>query len=55
MPRPPLLLGGGSPRMLTMSGELADIVSIVPSLRARALESSDPADVSAPSVAEKLT
>jgi probable F420-dependent oxidoreductase len=31
---PPLVIGGGSRRVLTLAGEFADIVSIVPSLRA---------------------
>ncbi len=30
---PPLVIGGGSRRVLTLAGEYADIVSIVPSLR----------------------
>jgi probable F420-dependent oxidoreductase len=34
LPRPPMVLGGGSPRMLRLGGREADIVSIVASLRA---------------------
>jgi len=34
---PPLVLGGGSKRVLTLAGKLADIVSVVPSLRAGAI------------------
>ena len=34
---PPLVLGGGSPRVLTLAGAVADIVSVVPSLRSGAI------------------
>jgi probable F420-dependent oxidoreductase len=33
-PRPPLMMGGGSPRVLRLAGREADLVSIVASLRA---------------------
>lgn len=36
-PRPPLLMGGGGPRMLRLAGREADIVGINPNLRAGAV------------------
>jgi alkanesulfonate monooxygenase SsuD/methylene tetrahydromethanopterin reductase-like flavin-dependent oxidoreductase (luciferase family) len=53
-PHPPLLLGGGSPRVLRLAGRRADVVSIVASLRAGALGSHAVADLSADRVAEKV-
>lgn len=53
--RPPLMLGGGSPRMLRLAGAKADIVSIVASLRAGEITAGSSTDLSAPAVAEKLS
>jgi probable F420-dependent oxidoreductase len=53
-PHPPLLLGGGSPRVLRLAGREADIVSIVASLRAGSLGAHAVADLSAQRVKEKL-
>ena len=46
---PPLVIGGGSKRILTLAGERADIVSIVPSLAAGVIG----ADMAAGAVIEK--
>jgi alkanesulfonate monooxygenase SsuD/methylene tetrahydromethanopterin reductase-like flavin-dependent oxidoreductase (luciferase family) len=46
---PPLVIGGGSRRVLALAGEYADIVSIVPSLRAGHIGP----EVAAESVVEK--
>ena len=48
---PPLVIGGGSRRVLTLAGEYADIVSIVPSLAAGYVGP----EVAAESVVEKYT
>ena len=53
-PRPPLLLGGGSRRVLRLAGREADIVSIVASLRAGELGAHAVADLSGERVSEKL-
>jgi probable F420-dependent oxidoreductase len=53
-PHPPVLLGGGSPRVLRLAGREADIVSIVASLRAGALGAGSVADLADDRVAEKL-
>jgi probable F420-dependent oxidoreductase len=54
-PRPPILLGGGSPRVLRLAGREGDIVSIVASLRAGALGTHAVADLAADRVAKKLS
>jgi probable F420-dependent oxidoreductase len=48
---PPLVIGGGSRRVLALAGEFADIVSIVPSLNAGHIGP----EVAAESVVEKYT
>jgi probable F420-dependent oxidoreductase len=48
---PPLVIGGGSRRVLALAGEFADIVSIVPSLNAGHIG----AEVAAESVVEKYS
>ena len=48
---PPLVIGGGSKAILTLAGQFADTVSIVPSLAAGSVG----AEVAAESVAEKYT
>jgi probable F420-dependent oxidoreductase len=53
-PHPPIMLGGGSPRVLRFAGREADIVSIVASLRAGALGSHAVEDLMAERVSEKL-
>ena len=53
-PHPPLLLGGGSPRVLRFAGREADIVSIVASLRAGELGTHAVDDLMPEPVHEKL-
>ncbi|MFV0525171.1 MAG: TIGR03621 family F420-dependent LLM class oxidoreductase [Acidimicrobiales bacterium] len=53
-PRPPLLIGGGGPRMLRTAGRLADIVGVNPDLRAGAITVDMAADVTRERVAEKV-
>lgn len=53
-PRPPLLIGGGGPRMLRIAGQLADIVGINPNLVAGAITSETAKDTSAERFEEKL-
>jgi probable F420-dependent oxidoreductase len=54
LPHPPILLGGGSPRVLRLAGREADIVSVVASLRAGALGSHAVVDLAADRVESKL-
>jgi probable F420-dependent oxidoreductase len=49
-PRPPILVGGGGPRVLRLAGREADIVGINPNLRAGAVTN----DAAADSVAEMV-
>src|SRR5206468_2895908 len=53
-PRPPFVLGGGSPRVLRLAGREADIVSIVASLRAGAIGDGAVADLAEEKVDEKV-
>jgi probable F420-dependent oxidoreductase len=53
-PRPPLLIGGGGRRVLTVAGRHADIVSVNPSLRAGVVTSSIMQDTTAERVEQKL-
>jgi probable F420-dependent oxidoreductase len=53
-PHPPLLLGGGSPRVLRLAGREGDIASIVASLRAGALGGHAVADLAEERVVDKL-
>jgi probable F420-dependent oxidoreductase len=53
-PRPPFLLGGGSPRVLRLAGREGDIASIVASLRAGALGAHAVADLAEDRVVGKL-
>jgi probable F420-dependent oxidoreductase len=48
---PPLVIGGGSKRILRLAGQYADVVSVVPSLAAGAIG----AEVAAESVVEKYS
>ena len=53
-PHPPFFLGGGSPRVLRLAGREADVVGIVPSLRAGSVGSHGVRDLSRERVVEKL-
>ncbi len=53
-PHPPFFVGGGSPRVLRLAGELADIVGINASLRAGELGTHAVRDLSRERVAEKI-
>ena len=53
-PRPPFLLGGGSPRVLRLAGREGDVASIVASLRAGALGAHAVADLAEERVVGKL-
>ncbi|MGH9119712.1 MAG: TIGR03621 family F420-dependent LLM class oxidoreductase [Acidimicrobiales bacterium] len=53
-PHPPILIGGGRPRVLAMAGREADIVGINPSLRAGEVGPEAVADVVAERVDEKV-
>ncbi len=53
-PHPPFFVGGGSPRVLRLAGELADIVGINASLRAGELGAHAVRDLSRERVAEKI-
>jgi probable F420-dependent oxidoreductase len=52
--RPPIMLGGGSPRMLRLAGREADLASMVASLRAGAIVAGSAADLSAERVEKKV-
>lgn len=54
-PHPPIFLGGGSPKVLRLAGREADIVGIVPSLRAGHLGEGSVKDLSLESVEEKVS
>lgn len=54
-PRPPLLLGGGGPRVLAMAGEMADIVGIHCRLPGGVERPEDVADLLLERVAEKVS
>jgi probable F420-dependent oxidoreductase len=53
-PRPPLLIGGGGPRMLRTAGRLADIVGVNPNLRAGVINAETAQDTTAERYEEKL-
>jgi probable F420-dependent oxidoreductase len=53
-PRPPIFLGGGSPRVLRLAGAEADVVGIVASLRAGALGRHAIVDLSLEEVTRKI-
>jgi probable F420-dependent oxidoreductase len=53
-PRPPLLIGGGGRRVLSVAGRHADVVSVNPSLRAGTVTSSILADATAERVGQKI-
>jgi probable F420-dependent oxidoreductase len=54
-PRPPLLIGGGGPRVLAFAAREADIVGFNANLRAGAITSEVAADLGADPMAQKLT
>jgi probable F420-dependent oxidoreductase len=54
-PHPPFLIGGGGPRMLKLSGRLADIVGVNPNLRAGAVTAEVGQDATAERYDEKLS
>ncbi|MGY1711357.1 TIGR03621 family F420-dependent LLM class oxidoreductase [Geodermatophilus sp. SYSU D00758] len=54
-PRPPLLIGGGGPRMLDLAAREADIVSVHPRLKSGRLDHAAVADLSAASIARKVS
>lgn len=54
-PRPPLLVGGGSPRVLRIAGREADIVNVSANLEPGVLGAHAVVDFAADRVAEKLT
>jgi probable F420-dependent oxidoreductase len=53
-PRPPLVIGGGGRRVLSVAGRHADVVSVNPSLRAGTITADIVADATAERVAEKV-
>jgi len=53
-PHPPLLIGGGARRMLTIAGREADIVGINPSMRAGAITAEGVRDIVADNVDQKI-
>ena len=54
-PHPPIFMGGGSPKVLRLAGREADIVGIVPSLRAGHLGEGAVRDLARASVEEKVS
>jgi probable F420-dependent oxidoreductase len=54
-PRPPLLIGGGGPRMLRLAGRRADIVGVNPNLRDGAVTADVGRDATAERYAEKVS
>ena len=53
-PRPPILVGGGGPRLLRLAGREADIVGINPNLRAGAIGADTLQDAKADVTAQKI-
>lgn len=53
-PHPPLLLGGGGPRMLRLAAQLADIIAVHPRMAAGTLGPDAAADLSATRVDNKI-
>jgi probable F420-dependent oxidoreductase len=53
-PRPPVVIGGGGRRILSVAGRHADVVSVNPSLRDGTITASILADATAERVAEKV-
>jgi probable F420-dependent oxidoreductase len=53
-PRPPILIGGGGPRVLRLAGRYADIVGINPKLIEGKVTKDTPADSTAARVLEKI-
>jgi probable F420-dependent oxidoreductase len=53
-PHPPILIGGGAPRMLRLAGREADIVGINPTFRAGAITPEGVRDIVAANVSRKI-
>jgi alkanesulfonate monooxygenase SsuD/methylene tetrahydromethanopterin reductase-like flavin-dependent oxidoreductase (luciferase family) len=53
-PRPPLLVGGGGPRILSMAARVADIVGVHCTLRSGVQDADSVADLAAERVADKV-
>ena len=53
-PRPPLLMAGGGPKMLTLAAQRADIVAVNVNLRSGVMDESVAADATAEATDEKL-
>lgn len=53
-PRPPILVGGGGPRLLDLAGRRADIVGVHPRMSGGVLDRSHLAELSADAVAAKV-
>jgi len=53
-PHPPILVGGGSPRILRLAGRLADTVGILTASVATGVQVDDPAERAASRIVEKL-
>lgn len=54
-PHPPLLIGGGSPRVLALAGREADIVGVNPSIRSGRVDAAAARDGTATATDKKLT
>src|SRR5207247_2512434 len=54
LPRPPILIGGGGPKILRLAGREADIVGINPNLRAGAVTTDAAASASKAETVKKL-
>jgi probable F420-dependent oxidoreductase len=52
-PRPPIMIGGGGPKLLAVAGRQADIVQLMPSNRG-GRTGLDPSQFSAPAIEEKI-
>ncbi len=53
-PRPPILIGGGGPKMLALAGRYADIVGLHPQLRASGFDDKAAEELSRASIERKL-
>lgn len=53
-PHPPILIGGGGPRMLRLAGKHADIVGVNPNLASGAIDAKTISDITAERFADKI-
>lgn len=53
-PHPPILIGGGGPRMLRIAGREADIVGVNANLRSGAFDAASVSDATAENIAQKI-